>query len=100
MRQREQIVARVESLHGHNPHSSRRSLPRRVATLSVHTSPLVQPGPGDARGINVSTVEAAELLALAGVEVDIFTRATSKGLPPAVEMAPLVLVRLVIAGPF
>jgi D-inositol-3-phosphate glycosyltransferase len=93
-------VARVESLHGHNPHSSRRSLPRRVATLSVHTSPLEQPGTGDAGGMNVYIVEVAERLARAGVEVEIFTRATSKGLPPTVEMAPGVLVRHVIAGPF
>src|SRR3954470_14041204 len=98
--QREQIVARVESLHGHHPHSSKRSLPRRVATLSVHTSPLEQPGTGDAGGMNVYIVEVAERLARAGVEVEIFTRATSKGLPPTVEMAPGVLVRHVIAGPF
>jgi len=93
-------VARVESLHGHHPHSSKRSLPRRVATLSVHTSPLDQPGTGDAGGMNVYIVEVAERLARAGVEVEIFTRATSKGLPPTVEMAPGVLVRHVIAGPF
>ena len=93
-------MARVESLHGHHPHSSKRSLPRRVATLSVHTSPLEQPGTGDAGGMNVYIVEVAERLARAGVEVEIFTRATSKGLPPTVEMAPGVLVRHVIAGPF
>jgi D-inositol-3-phosphate glycosyltransferase len=71
-----------------------------VATLSVHTSPLEQPGTGDAGGMNVYIVEVAERLARAGVEVEIFTRATSKGLPPTVEMAPGVLVRHVIAGPF
>jgi D-inositol-3-phosphate glycosyltransferase len=93
-------VARVESLHGHTPHTSpRRSLPRRVATLSVHTSPLDQPGTGDAGGMNVYIVEVAERLARAGVEVEIFTRATRRDLPPIVEMAPGVLVRHVIAGP-
>jgi D-inositol-3-phosphate glycosyltransferase len=92
-------VARVESLHSHSPHASRRSLPRRVATLSVHTSPLEQPGTGDAGGMNVYIVEVAERLARAGVEVEIFTRATRKELPPTVEMAPGVLVRHVIAGP-
>ena len=71
-----------------------------MATLSVHTSPLEQPGTGDAGGMNVYIVEVAERLARAGVEVEIFTRATSKGLPPTVEMAPGVLVRHVIAGPF
>jgi D-inositol-3-phosphate glycosyltransferase len=94
-------VARVQSLHAYNPEcSGRRQLPRRVATLSVHTSPLDQPGTGDAGGMNVYIVEVAERLARSGVEVEIFTRATRKGLPPVVEMAPGVLVRHVIAGPF
>ncbi|MER7275718.1 D-inositol-3-phosphate glycosyltransferase [Dactylosporangium sp. NPDC000244] len=92
-------MARVDSLYGHIP-QSRRILPRRVATLSVHTSPLDQPGTGDAGGMNVYIVEVAERLARAGVEVEIFTRATNSELPPTVEMAPGVLVRHVIAGPF
>ena len=33
--------------------------PRRIATLSVHTSPLHQPGTGDAGGMNVYIVEVA-----------------------------------------
>ena len=33
--------------------SSLRRLPRRVAVLSIHTSPLDQPGTGDAGGMNV-----------------------------------------------
>ena len=74
--------------------------PRRIATLSVHTSPLHQPGTGDAGGMNVYVVEVARRLAEAGVEVEIFTRATSSDLPPVVEMAPGVQVRHVIAGPF
>ncbi len=74
--------------------------PRRIATLSVHTSPLEQPGTGDAGGMNVYIVETAKRLAALGVEVEIFTRATSSELPPIVEMAPGVLVRHVTAGPF
>ena len=74
--------------------------PRRIATLSVHTSPLHQPGTGDAGGMNVYIVEVARRLAEAGVEVEIFTRATSSDLPPVVEMAPGVHVRHVTAGPF
>ena len=31
--------------------------PRRAAVLSVHTSPLDQPGTGDAGGLNVYVVE-------------------------------------------
>ncbi|WP_329519323.1 D-inositol-3-phosphate glycosyltransferase [Spirillospora sp. NBC_01491] len=72
----------------------------RVATISVHTSPLDQPGTGDAGGMNVYIVEVARRLAARGIEVDIFTRATSRALPPVVELAPGVLVRNVVAGPF
>jgi D-inositol-3-phosphate glycosyltransferase len=41
----------------------------RVAMLSVHTSPLEQPGTGDAGGMNVYVVEVAHQLAKLGVEV-------------------------------
>ena len=57
---------------------------RRVAMVSVHTSPLDQPGTGDAGGMNVYVVELARRLAAAGIEVDIFTRATSSRLDPVV----------------
>ncbi len=74
--------------------------PRRVAVLSIHTSPLDQPGTGDAGGMNVYVTEVARRLAARGVEVDIFTRATSGDLPPSVAMEPGVTVRHVTAGPF
>ncbi|MET8566040.1 D-inositol-3-phosphate glycosyltransferase [Streptomyces flaveolus] len=77
-----------------------RSRPRRVAMLSVHTSPLHQPGTGDAGGMNVYIVELAKRLAALGIEVEIFTRAASAALPPCVELAPGVLVRHVTAGPY
>ncbi len=76
------------------------TLPRRIATLSVHTSPLHQPGTGDAGGMNVYIVEVSKRLAQRGIEVEIFTRTTSSGLPSVVEMAPGVIVRHVNAGPF
>jgi hypothetical protein len=50
--------------------------------------------------MNVYIVEVARRLAEAGVEVEIFTRATASELPPTVEMAPGVTVRHVISGPF
>nr|WP_018385520.1 D-inositol-3-phosphate glycosyltransferase [Wenjunlia vitaminophila] len=68
--------------------------------LSVHTSPLHQAGTGDAGGMNVYIVELSTCLARLGVEVEIFTRATSAALPPTVELAPGVLVRHVDAGPY
>ena len=77
-----------------------RSRPRRVATLSVHTSPVDQPGTGDAGGMNVYVLETSRRLAELGVAVDVFTRATSSALPPVVEVAPGVLVRHVVAGPY
>lgn len=47
----------------------------RVAIVTLHTSPLDQPGTGDSGGMNVYIRAAAERLATRGVEVDVFTRA-------------------------
>ncbi|TDD41139.1 D-inositol-3-phosphate glycosyltransferase [Nonomuraea terrae] len=66
----------------------------------MHTSPLDQPGTGDAGGMNVYIVESARRLAQLGVEVEIFTRATARDLPPVAELAPGVLVRHLTAGPY
>ena len=52
----------------------------RVAMLSVHTSPLEQPGTGDAGGLNVYVVEVARQLARRDVAVEIFTRTTTADL--------------------
>ncbi|MER5321925.1 D-inositol-3-phosphate glycosyltransferase [Streptosporangium roseum] len=80
--------------------SVRRRRVSRVATISMHTSPLDQPGTGDAGGMNVYIVEAARRLAQLGVEVEIFTRQTSRDLPPVAEITPGVSVRHVTAGPY
>jgi D-inositol-3-phosphate glycosyltransferase len=82
-----------------NDHSNGR-LPRRVCVLSVHTSPLEQPGTGDAGGMNVYIVQTALRMARRGVDVEIFTRATSSDQAQVEELAPGVLVRHVAAGPF
>jgi D-inositol-3-phosphate glycosyltransferase len=71
-----------------------------VAVLSVHTSPLAQPGTGDAGGMNVYVLQSALTMAARGVEVEIFTRATSSSDPGSARVAPGVLVRNVVAGPF
>jgi D-inositol-3-phosphate glycosyltransferase len=68
--------------------------------VSMHTSPLDQPGIGDAGGMNVYVVEMARRLARAGTQVEIFTRSTSSRLPPAVEVDPGVVVRHIDAGPY
>jgi len=66
----------------------------------LHTSPLDQPGTGDAGGLNVYVVEVAKQLARRGIEVEIFTRAVCPDTPPVVELVPGVLVRNMVAGPF
>jgi D-inositol-3-phosphate glycosyltransferase len=68
--------------------------------ISVHTSPLDQPGTGDAGGMNVYVVELSKRLAARNLAVEIYTRATSSDLPPTVEAFPGVTVHHVHAGPF
>jgi D-inositol-3-phosphate glycosyltransferase len=74
--------------------------PKRVAMISVHTSPLEQPGTGDAGGLNVYVAETAKELAARGTEVDIFTRRTTSTTPVEVDLVPGVRVRHVTAGPY
>ncbi|MDQ1007385.1 D-inositol-3-phosphate glycosyltransferase [Streptomyces sp. V4I23] len=71
----------------------------RVAMLSVHTSPLHQPGTGDAGGMNVYMVELARALAEQNASVDLFTRCRGEGLPDSVDVAAGVRVRHLHAGP-
>lgn len=52
--------------------------------LSLHTSPLSQPGQGDAGGMNVYVRELVSALAQAGVECTTYTRST--GSEPATEV--------------
>ena len=70
-----------------------------IATLMVHTSPLDQPGAGDAGGMNIYVAEGAKRMAAMGVKVDIFTRRNHADLPDTVELAPGVTVRHLDAGP-
>src|SRR6202022_3038229 len=48
---------------------------RRLAVLSMHTSPLAQPGAGDGGGMNVYVRELCAALARSGVTCEVFTRA-------------------------
>jgi len=72
---------------------------RRVATLMVHTSPLDQAGTGDAGGMNIYVVEAAQNMAAMGVQVDIFTRRTDTDIADVVEVSPGVRVIQLNVGP-
>jgi D-inositol-3-phosphate glycosyltransferase len=72
---------------------------RRLAVLSLHTSPLAQPGTGDGGGMNVYVRELTAALARSGVACDVFTRAWSADLPPVVDVEPGLRVHHVRAGP-
>ena len=66
----------------------------------VHTSPLDQPGAGDAGGMNIYVVESAERMAAMGVSVDIFTRRHNPDLPDIVELSSGVRVRHLNIGAY
>jgi len=72
---------------------------RRLAVLSLHTSPLAQPGTGDGGGMNVYVRELTAALARSGVSCDVFTRAWAPGLPPVIAVEPGLRVHHVPAGP-
>jgi D-inositol-3-phosphate glycosyltransferase len=72
---------------------------RRLAVLSLHTSPLAQPGTGDGGGMNVYVRELTAALARTGVACDVFTRSWTSDLPPVVEVEPGLRVHHVPAGP-
>jgi D-inositol-3-phosphate glycosyltransferase len=72
---------------------------RRLAVLSVHTSPLAQPGAGDGGGMNVYVRALASALARAGVECDVLTRRDHPGQPSVVEVEPGFRVVHLGAGP-
>lgn len=67
--------------------------------ISLHTSPLAQPGSGDSGGMNVYVRELVSSLAQAGVECTTFTRADRDGLPREVLVEPGHRVVHVEAGP-
>jgi len=70
-----------------------------LAVLSLHTSPLVQPGTGDSGGMNVYVRELVGSLAQAGVHSNVYVRRWRPGLPDMVEVEPGFRVVHVDAGP-
>jgi len=73
---------------------------QRAAVLSLHTSPLAQPGSGDSGGMNVYVRELVSALSQAGVECTTYTRRTSADQPEVVAVEPGHRVVHVPAGPF
>lgn len=72
---------------------------RRVAVLSLHTSPLVQPGTGDAGGMNVYVRELVSAMATAGMQCRVYVRRWADDLPEQVEVEPGFEVVHVPVGP-
>ena len=71
----------------------------KLAVLSMHTSPLAQPGSGDSGGMNVYVRELSSALARAGVACDVYTRAVEPNMRERVEVEPGLVVYQVEAGP-
>lgn len=76
-----------------------RSARLRVAMISLHTSPLDQPGIGDSGGMNVYVRSVAERLARDDVAVDVFTRCQGRAVPEVQTLGELQRVIQVQAGP-
>jgi D-inositol-3-phosphate glycosyltransferase len=70
----------------------------RVAVLSLHTSPLSQPGVGDAGGMNVYVRELSSALAHTGADCTVYARKWHPDLPAVIEVEPNFRVVYVTAG--
>ena len=73
--------------------------PRRVAMISMHTSPLATPGLGDAGGLNVYVAELARRLGERGLKVDVYTRRDTPDMPDIVDVHEHTRVVHLTAGP-
>lgn len=71
----------------------------RIAAVSLHTSPLEDPGGADVGGMNVVVLEQSLALARLGHRVDLFTRRSDPAAPDVVEVAAGVRLHHLDAGP-
>ena len=72
---------------------------KRVAYLALHTSPLSQPGVGNAGGMNVYVNELACTMAGRGIEATVFTRRTDPDQPDVIDVRDAYRVIHLDAGP-
>lgn len=72
---------------------------RTLGILSMHTSPLAQPGRGDSGGMNVYVRQLSCALARSGLECDVYTRAWAPELAAVVAVEPGLRVHHVVTGP-
>ncbi len=70
-----------------------------VAYIAMHSSPLLQPGRGDAGGMNVYLDRLSRTMATRGVHATVFTRRSDPELPNVTEVTPRYRVVHVDAGP-
>ena len=70
-----------------------------VAYIAMHTSPLLQPGTGNAGGMNVYLDRLARTMARRGIEVTTFTRRTDPGSDTVTEVESGYRVVQISAGP-
>ena len=70
-----------------------------VAYIAMHTSPLIQPGTGNAGGMNVYLDRLSRTMAGRDVDVTVFTRRTDEDMPVEMEVVPRYRVVQIEAGP-
>src|SRR3954449_11666661 len=74
-------------------------MPKRIALISEHASPMGVLGGVDSGGQNVYVAQVAKHLAAIGYEVDVFTRRDNVDLPQEVAWVNGVRIINVPAGP-
>jgi len=73
---------------------------RKLAVLSMHTSPLAQPGIGDGGGMNVYVREVSSALEQAGISSTVFTRRIDGETPKVMTFGNGLKVVQIDAGDF
>lgn len=73
--------------------------PRRIAMISLHTSPTATLGANANGGLNVYVREVCAAFSRHGVATDVFTRCQGNGSPEIEHLAPLSRVIYLAAGP-
>lgn len=71
---------------------------RRIAVIAYHSSPLTEPGTGDAGGMTVYVREVARVMAKLGIRTDVFTRSAT-GQLEITDIYPAARVIAIPAGP-
>ena len=72
---------------------------KRIGLISVHTCPLAVLGGKETGGMNVYVREVARHLGRLGLDVDVFTRRQTPGVPTVVPLGPGARVVHIEAGP-